>query len=71
MLIGNAGPNIIDGSGGHDQIQGLGGADQLTAGGSGTLDGGAGTDHCTSDLRLVPGPADTFIGCETTEILTP
>jgi Ca2+-binding RTX toxin-like protein len=71
VLIGNAGPNIIDGSGGHDQVQGLGGNDQLTADGGGTINGGAGTDQCTSDLRLVPGQADAFIGCERTDILTP
>jgi len=70
-LIGNAGPNIIEGSGGHDQVQGLGGDDELTAEGAGTVDGGAGSDHCTSDLRLVPNPPDTFIGCERTDILTP
>jgi Ca2+-binding RTX toxin-like protein len=71
VLIGNAGPNVIDGAGGHDQIQGLGGNDQLTARGGGTLDAGAGTDHCTSDLRLAPEPVDTFAGCETTEIMRP
>jgi Ca2+-binding RTX toxin-like protein len=70
-LIGNAGPNVIDGSGGQDQIQGLGGNDQLTADGGGSLDGGAGTDQCTSDLLLVPGPADSFAGCEHTSVLTP
>jgi Ca2+-binding RTX toxin-like protein len=70
-LTGNAGPNVIDGSGGHDQIRGLGGNDQLTADGGGSLDGGAGTDQCTSDLLLVPGPADKFAGCEQTSVLTP
>lgn len=71
VLIGNAGPNVIQGSGGHDQVQGLGGDDQLTAEGGGTVDGGAGSDHCTSDVRLVPIQPDTFIGCESTDILTP
>ncbi|MFC4120532.1 calcium-binding protein [Nonomuraea zeae] len=71
VLIGNAGANVIDGSGGHDQVQGLGGDDRLTGEGGGSLDGGAGTDHCTSDLRLVPGQADAFAGCETTAVLTP
>jgi Ca2+-binding RTX toxin-like protein len=71
VLIGNAGPNVIDGAGGHNQVQGLGGDDELTADGGGTVDGGAGTDHCTSDVRLVPIPADTFIGCERTDVLTP
>jgi Ca2+-binding RTX toxin-like protein len=70
VLIGNAGPNIINASGGHDQIQGLGGDDQLTGRGGGTIDGGANTDHCTSDLRGLLVQADTFIGCETTEIVT-
>ncbi|WP_187414324.1 calcium-binding protein [Nonomuraea sp. PA05] len=73
VLIGNAGPNVIDGSGGRDQVQGLGGDDRLTARGGGTLDGGGGSDHCTSDLRLSAdgSPADTFTGCETTEVLRP
>ncbi|MBT2232358.1 hypothetical protein [Nonomuraea sp. NEAU-A123] len=70
VLIGNAGPNVINGSGGHDQIQGLGGNDQLTGRGGGTVDGGADTDHCTSNLVGLPAQADTFIGCETTEIVT-
>jgi Ca2+-binding RTX toxin-like protein len=70
VLIGNAGPNTINASGGHDQIQGLGGNDQLTGRGGGTVDGGADTDHCTSDLRGLLVQADTFTGCETTEIVT-
>ncbi|MFD0690652.1 hypothetical protein [Actinomadura fibrosa] len=69
-LTGNAGPNVISsGSGGADRIQGLGGNDTLTGTGGGTLDGGAATDHCTSDLRLFNSPPDAFTGCETTEIL--
>ncbi len=71
VLIGNAGPNVIDGTGGHDQVQGLGGNDELTARGGGTIDGGTGTDHCTSDLRLVPIKADAFANCERTDVLTP
>jgi Ca2+-binding RTX toxin-like protein len=71
VLTGNAGANVLDGSGGHDQTQGLGGNDELIGEGGGTLNGGAGADHCTSDLRLVPGAADAFIGCETTDILNP
>ena len=71
VLIGNAGPNVIQGSGGHDQVQGLGGDDELTAEGGGTVDGGAGSDHCTSDVRLVPIQPDTFLGCEHTDVLTP
>ncbi|MEV6851929.1 hypothetical protein [Actinoplanes sp. NPDC051411] len=71
VLIGNTGPNVIDGSGGHDQVQGLGGSDALTADGGGSLDGGAGSDQCTSDLRLVPNAPDKFLGCERTSILTP
>jgi Ca2+-binding RTX toxin-like protein len=71
VLIGNTGPNVIDGSGGHDQVQGLGGDDALTADGGGSLDGGVGTDQCTSDLRLVPNAPDKFIGCEHTSVLTP
>jgi hypothetical protein len=71
VLTGNAGPNVIDGSGGHDQIQGLGGNDRLTADGGGSLDGGAGSDQCTSDLRLVPNAPDRFAGCEQTTVLTP
>ncbi|MBO3748765.1 hypothetical protein J5X84_22020 [Streptosporangiaceae bacterium NEAU-GS5] len=70
VLIGNAGPNAISASGGHDQIQGLGGDDQLVGKGGGALDGGAGADHCTSDLRGLPFPADSFTGCETKEILS-
>ena len=70
VLIGNAGPNAINASGGHDQIQGLGGNDQLTGRGGGTVNGGTETDHCTSDLRGLPVSADTFIGCETTEVIT-
>jgi hypothetical protein len=70
VLVGNAGPNVIDGSGGHDRVQGLGGNDTLTARGGGTLDGGASADHCTSDLRGLPFAADTFVGCETKEIVT-
>jgi Ca2+-binding RTX toxin-like protein len=69
VLIGNTGSNIINASGGHDQIQGLGGNDQLTGRGGGTVDGGANTDHCTSDLRGLLVQADTFIGCEATEIV--
>ena len=71
VLIGNAGPNVIDGSGGHDQIQGLGGDDALTGDGGGSIDGGAGSDHCTSDLRLVPEAPDRFTGCESTSVLMP
>jgi Ca2+-binding RTX toxin-like protein len=71
VLIGNAGPNVIDGSGGHDQVQGLGGNDALTADGGGTIDGGTGTDQCTSDTRLVPMAPDSFVGCERTTVLTP
>ena len=70
VLIGNAGPNIITASGGHDQIQGLGGDDQLTGRGGGSVDGGANSDQCTSDLRGLSVQADTFIGCETTQIVT-
>jgi Ca2+-binding RTX toxin-like protein len=70
VLIGNAGPNIIDGSGGRDQLQGLGGNDDLTARGAGTINGGVGTDHCTSDVRLAPTTPDAFIGCERTDVLT-
>jgi len=68
-LIGNAGPNVIDGAGGHNQVQGLSGPDRLTGRGGGTVDGGADTDHCTSDLRGLSGPADTFVGCESTEVV--
>jgi Ca2+-binding RTX toxin-like protein len=71
VLIGNAGANIINGSGGHDQVRGLGGNDQLTSEGGGSIDGGAGTDQCTSDIRLVPGAADAFLNCEVTDVLTP
>jgi Ca2+-binding RTX toxin-like protein len=71
VLIGNAGPNVINGSGGHDQVQGLGGNDELTAEGGGSIDGGTGTDHCTSDIRLVPIKADAFANCERTDVLTP
>jgi Ca2+-binding RTX toxin-like protein len=71
VLIGNAGANVIDGSGGHDQIQGLGGDDALTADGGGSLDGGVGSDQCTSDTRLVPGTPDKFVNCERTVVLTP
>jgi Ca2+-binding RTX toxin-like protein len=71
ILIGNAGPNVIDGSGGHDRVQGLGGDDALTADGGGTIDGGAGADQCTSDTRLVPTAADSFVNCERTAVLTP
>jgi Ca2+-binding RTX toxin-like protein len=69
VLIGNAGPNIITANGGHDQIQGLGGDDTLTGRGGGTIDGGANLDHCISDLRGLPEKPDTFVGCESTEIL--
>ena len=69
VLIGNAGPNVINASGGHDEIRGLGGNDQLTGRGGGIVDGGDNTDHCTSDLRSLPVAADTFVGCETAEIL--
>src|SRR5437899_2209349 len=51
VLTGNSGANVINGDGGHDTVQGLGGGDQLSARGGGTVDGGAGTDQCTSDLR--------------------
>ncbi|SNY60190.1 calcium-binding protein [Paractinoplanes atraurantiacus] len=71
VLSGNAGRNVIDGRGGHDRVLGLGGDDDITAHGGGTLDGGAGADHCVSDLRLVPDPADVFVGCERTEVITP
>jgi Ca2+-binding RTX toxin-like protein len=69
VLIGNAGPNVISGTGGHDLIQGLGGADQLTGRGGGTVDGGAGTDVCISDLTGLPEQPDTFLGCETTHVV--
>ena len=71
VLIGNGGPNVLDGLGGHNQVQGLGGDDQLSARGGGTLDGGADSDSCTSDMRLSPTTADVFVGCERTTILTP
>ena len=48
--------------GGHDVLQGLGGNDQLTGRGGGTVDGGAGSDHCTSDLRGLLEQADGFAG---------
>ncbi|MFG2004760.1 hypothetical protein ACGFNU_36970 [Spirillospora sp. NPDC048911] len=70
VLTGNSGPNVINANGGHDQIQGLGGNDQLTGRGGGTLNGGAGNDHCTADLRGLLEPADTFVGCEVTEVIT-
>ncbi|MBW8486836.1 calcium-binding protein [Actinomadura parmotrematis] len=70
VLTGNAGPNVIGGVNGHDQIQGLGGNDQLTGRGEGTVNGGAGTDACVSDLRGLPFGPDTFSGCESTQILT-
>ncbi|MGW4638005.1 calcium-binding protein [Sphaerisporangium sp. NPDC004334] len=70
VLIGDAGPNVIDASNGHDLIQGLGGDDRLTGRGGGTLDGGAGADRCTSDLRGLLETVDTFSGCETTEVVT-
>lgn len=70
-LTGNAGPNTIDGNGGRDRVLGLGGDDEITARGGGTLDGGAGADHCTSDLRLAPNPVDVFVGCERTDVITP
>jgi Ca2+-binding RTX toxin-like protein len=59
VLIGNTGPNVINASNGHDQIQGLGGDDRLTGRGGGTIDGGAGTDHCTwaCRCRRTPSPA--------------
>jgi len=69
VLIGNTGPNVINGEGGHDTVQGLGGNDQLTGRGGGTVDGGAGTDQCTSDLRGLLEQPDTFVGCEVTQIL--
>jgi hypothetical protein len=68
VLTGNAGPNAIDGNGGHDQIKGLGGADQLTARGGGSLNGGAGTDRCTSTLFSQPVTPDTFTSCETAQV---
>ncbi|MBO2446267.1 hypothetical protein J4573_04145 [Actinomadura barringtoniae] len=74
VLIGNAGPNVISGgSNGDDQIQGMGGDDQLTAPGGGTINGGAGTDHCVSDIRLFGDneKPDTFVACETTEVIRP
>jgi Ca2+-binding RTX toxin-like protein len=70
-LIGNTGANVIDGSGGHDRIQGLGGNDALTANGGGSIDGGVGTDQCTSDIRLSPITPDRFLNCEHTTVLTP
>ncbi|MCK2218340.1 hypothetical protein MF672_031785 [Actinomadura sp. ATCC 31491] len=70
VLIGNAGPNVIDGGNGNDRIQGLGGDDQLLGRtGTGTLDGGAGTDRCTSDNRSTNAPPYTFVGCEITQII--
>ncbi|MFB4302463.1 calcium-binding protein [Actinomadura sp. NTSP31] len=70
VLIGNAGPNVVTATGGHDQIQGLGGNDQLTGRGGGTVNGGAGTDGCVSDLRGLPEQPDTFVGCESTQVMT-
>jgi Ca2+-binding RTX toxin-like protein len=69
VLIGNAGPNVLTAVGGHDLLQGLGGNDRLTGRGGGTVDGGAGTDHCASDLRGLLERPDTFAACETTEIV--
>jgi Ca2+-binding RTX toxin-like protein len=69
VLTGNAGPNTLNAVGGHDLIQGLGGDDQLTGRGGGTVNGGAGTDQCTSDLRGLPEQPDTFAGCEVTQIV--
>jgi Ca2+-binding RTX toxin-like protein len=69
VLIGNAGPNTLNAVGGHDLLQGLGGNDQLTGRGGGTIDGGANTDHCVSDLRGLLEQPDAFVGCETTEIV--
>jgi hypothetical protein len=69
VLIGNAGPNVINAVSGRDQIRGLDGDDQLTGRGGGSVDGGVGTDHCTSDLRGLLVHADLFIGCETTAII--
>jgi Ca2+-binding RTX toxin-like protein len=69
VLIGNAGANSIDGAGGHDQIQGLGGNDSLTARGGGHLDGGAGTDDCTSTLLSQPVNPDGFTGCESAVVV--
>lgn len=71
VLVGNTGANVIVGTGGHDQVQGLGGDDTLTANGGGTIDGGVGTDQCTSDVRLVPITPDRFVNCEHTTVLTP
>lgn len=71
VLIGNPGSNVITGSGGHDQVQGLGGDDTLTANGGGVIDGGVGTDQCTSDIRLSPTTPDRFLNCEQTAVLTP
>ncbi|MEU7876338.1 hypothetical protein [Dactylosporangium sp. NPDC049140] len=69
VLIGNAGANSIDGAGGHDQIQGLGGNDSLTARGGGSIDGGAGTDDCTSTLVSQPVNPDVFTGCESAVVV--
>ncbi|BCJ48121.1 hypothetical protein GCM10010168_24810 [Actinoplanes ianthinogenes] len=71
VLIGNTGPNVIHGTFGRDVVQGLGGADDLTATGNGTIDGGADTDHCTSDVRSTGTTPDTFVNCELTQVITP
>jgi Ca2+-binding RTX toxin-like protein len=56
VLIGNDGPNQLDGSGGNDSLSGGGGDDTLIAGsGDDTLDGGSGND--TVKLR---GAFDTY-----------
>jgi Ca2+-binding RTX toxin-like protein len=69
VLTGNAGPNTLTAVGGHDLLQGLGGNDQLTGRGGGTVDGGGGTDHCTSDLTGFLEQPDGFAGCEFTQIV--
>lgn len=74
VLLGDGGPNILDGfSGGDDRLVGRGGVDALTGrngadmldardGGLDTADCGDGTDQVTTDA---PG-VDTITGCEAT-----
>jgi Ca2+-binding RTX toxin-like protein len=72
VLTGNDGPNVITGNGfgsGGDVIKGLGGDDTLDGSGNGTLDGGAGNDQCTTEIRSQLVDPDNFTACETTVVI--
>jgi Ca2+-binding RTX toxin-like protein len=60
LVIGTAGPDVLNGGNGKDCVVGLDGVDILSGGnGNDILDGGPGIDTCIGGNGL-----DTFFNCE-------